>query len=318
MRNLVTLLIFLPFTSMAALFHYNIDSSRFPQRLVMLPTSTGNLYGSLMQPMNDEQKAIVLIIAGSGPTDRDGNNTFMKNNSLLQLAEGLAANGIASIRYDKRGIAASAAFMTKEEDLRFDTYINDAKAWLAWMRKEFDHRSIIIAGHSEGSLIGMIAASNSLADKYISLAGAGEPISETLKRQLKTQAPKLYDRCNSIIDSLNQGLTVTNTPIALASIFRSSVQPYLISWFKYNPQSEIAKLKIPVLILQGENDLQVSINDAQLLYASKPDAELHLIKGMNHVFKMVTDDKDNYKSYGEAERPISADLINAISSFILQ
>jgi pimeloyl-ACP methyl ester carboxylesterase len=317
MRIIGALLLIMPFSSKAALFHSSSDSSIFPQIQVVLSTKSGKLHGSLMQPLHDEHKAIVLIIAGSGPTDRDGNNNFMKNNCLLQLAEGLAANGIASIRYDKRGIAASFASMTKEEDLRFDTYINDTKAWLQWMRKEFNYRSIVIAGHSEGSLIGMIAA-NGLADKYLSLAGAGEPITNTLKRQLQKQVPNMMDRCNTMIDSLSEGLLINNPPQVLMSVFRPSVQPYLISWFKYNPQQEIKKLKIPVMIAQGDRDLQVTVEDARMLHEAKPDANYLVVEGMNHVFKTVSNDQDNYKSYGEPNRPISRNLITEFVSFILQ
>jgi alpha-beta hydrolase superfamily lysophospholipase len=268
-----------------------------------------------MMPNGFNKGKVVLIIAGSGPTDRDGNNSFMKNNSLLQLAVGLAENGIASVRYDKRGIAASAAAMTKEEDIRFDDYIEDVKDWLVLLKKDKRFSDVIVAGHSEGSLIGMVAA-NGLADKYISLAGAGEPISKTLKRQLQTQAPQFIDRCNTIIDSLDKGLIVHNTPTALASIFRPSVQPYLISWFKYNPQTEISRLKIPVLIIQGDKDLQVTAEDAKMLSTSKPDAKLYLIKDMNHVFKTVSDNKDNYKSYGEPKRPINEEMLKMITTFI--
>ena len=317
MKYWCILLLFFSLSTKAGEFDYYNDSSIYPQQQVTLSTGTGNLIGSLMRPINDETKAIVLIIAGSGPTDRDGNNTFMKNDCLLQLAEGLAANGIASVRYDKRGIAASAAAMTKEEDLRFDTYIDDAKEWLLWIRKELYYRTIIVAGHSEGSLIGMIAAKG-LADKYISLAGAGEPIGNTLKRQLQKQVPNMMNRCNSIIDSLNQGIPISNPPKVLMSLFRPSVQPYLISWLKYNPQQEIKKLRMPVMIVQGNKDLQVNVDDARMLQDAKPNAAFILVEDMNHVFKTVTNDQDNYKSYGEPMRPISAELVTAISSFIRQ
>ncbi len=310
------LFIFALFTSRSYAQHV-IDSTQFEDVPVTLETPTGKIFGNILSPLHYKKGPVVLIIAGSGPTDRDGNNMFMKNNSLKQLAYSLADAGIPSLRFDKRGIAASTAAMTKEEDIRFDDYINDVKDWISFLRKNKRFTSVIIAGHSEGSLIGMIAA-NGNADKYISLAGAGEPISQTLKRQLKTQVPQMSNRCNSIIDSLDQGLTVSNTPKALTSLFRPSVQPYLISWFKYNPQKEIAKLSIPVLIIQGESDLQVTVNDAKMLSAAKPDAKLYLIKNMNHVFKTVTDDKDNYKSYGETARPISSEMVQHIIDFIRQ
>ena len=291
------------------------DSSRYPQVEIILTTKSGNIHGSLMTPEKFISGNIVLIIAGSGPTDRDGNNMFMKNNSLLQLAEGLAANGIASVRFDKRGIAMSEKAMTKEEDIRFEHYIDDVKDWVQLIRKDKRFKKVIIAGHSEGSLIGMVAAQG-VVDKYISLAGPGEPIGETLKRQLDQQLPKMKDRCHSIIDSLNHGIIVDNVPAILQSVFRSSVQPYMISWMRYNPQIEIKKLTMPLLIIQGDKDLQVTVADAELLHQQQTSAAYHIVSDMNHVFKTVSDNKDNYKSYGEPNRPISAEMISIITDFI--
>ena len=74
-----------------------------------LSTATGDIKGRLLLPANSTTCPVVLLIAGSGPTDMDGNNPMMKNNSLKFLAEGLAQKGIASLRFDKRGIAGSTA-----------------------------------------------------------------------------------------------------------------------------------------------------------------------------------------------------------------
>lgn len=294
----------------------NAQTLSFSESDLILETSTGKISGTLTLPEHFNIGPVTLIIAGSGPTDRNGNNSFMKNNSLQMIAHGLAENNIASVRFDKRGIAASASAMTQEENLRFDTYINDVKEWISLLKKDKRFSSIVVAGHSEGALIGMVAAQKN-SDKYISISGAGEPIANTLKRQLSKQPDFIKTRSYTIIDSLQQGLLIDNPPQMLASLFRPSVQPYLISWFKYDPQTEIKKLKIPVLILQGDQDLQVTVDDANHLKEAKEDAKLIIIKGMNHVLKDVTSNSDNQKSYNDAGRPLNKELIQEMVNFIL-
>jgi len=293
--------------------------SNYIEAPAVLETKTGNIYGTLTTPIQTKSSPLVIIIAGSGPTDRDGNTIMIKgkNNSLKYLANELGNAGIASIRYDKRGIGESKLAMKSEADLRFDDYVNDVIDWVNKFKKDKRFSEIIIAGHSEGSLIGMIAA-NGLADKYISISGAGEKAGILIQKQLQTQPEEIQDYSTLAIDSLEVGFLVKKINPLLYSLFRPSVQPYLISWFKYDPQTEIKKLKIPVLILQGENDIQVSVEDAQQLSKAQPKATLTIIPKMNHVLKIVEGDKSqNIKNYGDASLPIADELVKAIVEFIL-
>lgn len=286
---------------------------------VTLKTATGDIYGTLLLPESKEKVPVVLIIAGSGPTDRNGNNPMMKNNSLKMLAECLKENGIASLRYDKRGIAQSAKSMQNERDIRLENYINDAKEWVDFLKKENRFSALIVAGHSEGSLIGMRAAvNNPNVSKYISIAGMGENMGIVLKKQLLAQPQGIRDLAYPIIDTLMQGDTVTNVSPFLFSLFRPSVQPYLISCFKYYPAQEIGKLKIPVLILQGTTDIQVSIEDADMLSQGNPKAEKHLIEGMNHVLKDCTSSDRNTQLsvYSDPDLPLNKELCKIITDFI--
>lgn len=300
-------------------FSQNILDSNFTQSPITLTTSNGDLFGTLTTPLKFKNGPVVLIIAGSGPTDRNGNNPMMKNNSLQQLAFGLADAGIASVRYDKRGIAASADAMKSEADLRFEDYINDIKNWVSLLKKDTRFTKITVCGHSEGSLLGMIASKDK-ADKYISIAGPGKPANETLREQLENQPEQVKEIAFPILDSLSIGVTVSNPNPMLAALFRPSVQPYLISWFKYNPQIEIAKLNFPVLILQGDQDLQVTINDAELLSKANKNAQMHIIKDMNHIFKIVPENNksENIKTYSNPSKPLSTELLKEIISFIKQ
>ena len=310
------ILFFLLLISISCTSQVKSDSNRI-ESPVSLKTSTGEIFGTLTTPLNFSNGPLVLIIAGSGPTDRNGNNPMMKNNNLQQLAWGLSEAGIATIRYDKRGIAASSKAMKSEADLRFEDYINDIKDWIAFIKKDNRFSKIIIAGHSEGSLLGMIAA-RGIADQFISIAGLGKPANETLREQLESQPEQVKEIAFPILDSLSVGLTVSNPNPMLAALFRPSVQPYLISWFNYNPQTEITKLKMPVLIAQGDQDIQVTVKDAELLANAKKDAQLFVIKGMNHIFKMVSSDdrNENIKTYSNPNLPISTALLDKIISFI--
>ncbi len=285
---------------------------------VTIETSiSGKLHGTLTMPEKKKKKTpIALIIAGSGPTDRDGNNSMMKNNSLRLLAEQLALNGIGSVRYDKRGVAGSISAARSESELRFENYISDAKDWINWIKINNPHSKIIVIGHSEGSLIGMIAATES-ADAFISIAGAGRAIDIVLKEQLGSQPKMIKDISFQIIDSLKIGKTKDSINPILYSLFRPSVQPYLISWFKYDPQIQIRNLHKPSLIIQGNNDIQVTTEDANLLYNANPKNKLIIIDKMNHIFKLVEGDrKINVDTYNNPSLPIAPLLIENIVKFI--
>lgn len=289
--------------------------SAFVESDIVLHTTTGDIVGTLAVPDKSTGIPVALIIAGSGPTDRNGNNPMMKNNSLKDLAYALANQGIATLRYDKRAIAESKAAAKKEEDLRFEDYVNDAKGWVDLLKADKRFSQVVVIGHSEGSLIGMIAART--AGKYISIAGAGQSADKIIKIQLAGQPKAIQDLCYPIIDSLKSGRTVDSVSFMLQSLFRPSVQPYLISWFRYDPQEEIGKLTIPVLILQGTQDIQVSVDDANRLARAQPKAKLVILDGMNHIFRTVVGDKDaNIATYTNASLPLAEGLVKSICEFI--
>jgi hypothetical protein len=288
---------------------------------VNLQTNTGKVEGTLSIPSNVSHCPVVLIIAGSGPTDRNGNNNMgLKTDAYKQLADTLRQHGIASLRYDKRGIAASQSLLFKESDVRFDTYIQDAKAWIDQLETDKRFSKIIVAGHSEGSLIGMAACENNLkVAAFISISGAGRPADELLKEQLQTLPQEIKNYIFGVIDKLKKGETETNVPVQYNSLFRASVQPYLISWFKYDPQIVIAKLNIPILIVQGSTDIQVSVKDAELLAKAQPKAQLVIIPGMNHALKncATTAQTEQMVTYGNADLPLNKEFATTVIHFII-
>lgn len=285
---------------------------------VVLKSKPGNLYGTLNVPENFSS-TIVLIISGSGPTDRDGNSVGAvgKNNSLKYLAENLAKEGIPSLRFDKRGVGKSASAIIQEQDLRFDTFIDDAIDWGFQILNDVRFKRLIIAGHSEGSLIGMVVAQELEATGYISLAGAGFPIDDVITEQVKGESDELQEEVASIFVKLREGKTVDEVSPDLISIFRPSIQPYFISWIKYQPAKEITKLSMPILLINGTTDIQVSVENAQELYSAKPSSSLVIIEGMNHVFKKAPEDRDkNMATYINPELENVPKLNETIVNFI--
>ena len=287
---------------------------------VFLDTTSGILSGSIKMPETDLPCPVALIIAGSGPTDRDGNSGFVQgsNDCLKMLAEGLADHGISSLRYDKRGVASSFEALSSEYDLRFETYISDAVMWCEQLRNDKRFSSLTVIGHSEGALIGMITVATTTVDSFISIAGPGRPVSQIILDQIDGQySEEIIKQTSRIISNLKLGKNVTLVPKELKDLFRPSVQPYLISMFKYNPTDEIAKLKIPALILQGTVDIQVGVQDSKNLAQSYPSAELFIIEGMNHIMKDVSDnDEMQLKSYIDPTISLSSVLVEKICSFI--
>jgi len=274
--------------------------------------------GTLYMPDTKEKCALVILHAGSGPTDRNGNQPGSEpNNSLRFLAEELAAKGIAVYAYDKRMFKVVMKEGFDERDLSFDDQIDDAVLAVNHFKKDARFIKVIPAGHSEGSLVCMIAAGKSNADAYISIAGAGNTIDVVLEEQIAKQAPFLVEDLRKTFVHLKKGDTVAVANPYLLGLFKPSVQPFLISWVKYNPQDEIKKLKMPVLILNGTKDLQVGVKEAELLKAAKPDAELVIIENMNHVLKEIkTDDAENHASYKDPKLPVQKELVDAIVGFV--
>lgn len=285
---------------------------------VELKTDTGTLYGTLDLPAGPGPWPVVVLHAGSGPTDRDGNNPQMKNDALKRVGHALAGGGVACLRYDKRGIAASAKAMGKEEDLRLTTYADDATAWAELLRKDKRFGKVGFVGHSEGSLIGAVSGRKANYDAFVSLCGPGRKFADLLREQLKKLPTDWYDKCAVIITDLEAGKEVADVPKELAALFRPSVQPYLISTFKPDPVKELAALKCPVQVVSGGTDIQVKEDDFKLLAGSKKGVKAVRIESMNHVLKEVKSDepKDQLASYTDPELPLHPKLADELIGFL--
>lgn len=272
--------------------------------------------GTLLIPEQVENMPLVIFIQGSGPTNRDGNQPMMKNNGIKKMSRELAKNGIASFRFDKR-IFKMNKLRIQEEDLRFEDFVTDVKSIVEHFAADESYEKIIVAGHSEGSLIGILAAQEPGVDAFISLAGAGRTIDAIVVEQLAKQSKELSENAANAFAEISEHGSTENYSQYLESIFRPSVQPYVNSWMKYDPALEIALLEIPVLIVGGNRDLQVDTADAEILQIANPSAEVVILEKMNHIFREINGDElENTKAYNEPDRPLHPDLIPTLVEFI--
>lgn len=288
------------------------------QRSLSIDTPMGAVYGTLLTPESGS-RTVALIIAGSGPTDRNGNGQTITTNSYRMIADSLCAHGIASLRYDKRGIGESASPMATNEALRFEDYINDANSWVDELSSE-GFEKIVIVGHSEGAQIAVeVAATNPKVSGVVSVAGAAHSADVTLMRQLGEllTLPQMLEVA-PVIATLKAGNTTTDFPPAMISLFHPTLQPYMISWFRYDPSSTIAKLTQKVLIVQGTTDTQVLTADAEALKRACPKARLVIIEQMNHTLKTAdkADRNAQMPQYTDPSIPLHPDLMPAITTFI--
>ena len=283
---------------------------------VVIDVPDGVLSGTYLLPAS--ANATVLIIGGSGPTDRNGNTHDRRGSDNLKLlAEALEQTGIASLRFDKRLIDDSVFPSFSESDLRFETYVDDAVLWYTHLAKHTTG-PIYIIGHSEGALIGQLVATRVSPTGLVFIAGVGRPAHQLLLEQVEKQlSADLLQQTRIILAELAAGRAVESPPTELYSLFRHSVQPYLMSWFQYDPSDIMQQLTMPILLVYGSMDMQVGAAEGEQLLASNKTATLKTITGMNHVFKRVeSDDVKQLNAYSDPSLPIMDELVNEIVAFI--
>jgi pimeloyl-ACP methyl ester carboxylesterase len=269
---------------------------------------------------------VVLIVPGSGPTDRDGNNPMgVKASSYRLLARALADRGISSVRIDKRGMFASASATAEANDVTIEDYAADVRSWTAAIRRRSGAKCVWLAGHSEGGLVALAAAQKEKDVCGLLLISApGRPLGEVIRAQLKANpanAPILDDALSAISRlEAGQSVNVAAFHPALQGLFAPQLQKFLISLFSYDPAKLILSQEKPVLILQGESDIQVGAEDAKRLAAANPRARLVLLPGVNHVLKAAPADDwaANIATYANPDLPLAAGVAAALAEFVLQ
>jgi pimeloyl-ACP methyl ester carboxylesterase len=296
-----------------------VPAPRLVGEPVELKTPAGPLAGVLDLPASPGPWPVVLLHAGSGPTDRDGNNPLMRNDSLKMLGRALAAEGIAVLRIDKLGVGGSAMIPLKEEDARLDRYAADVAAWVALLRKDGRFTKVGIVGHSEGALIGLLATKDAKPDAVVSLCGPGRKLADVIREQLKARLPKeMYESVLPVVAELEAGRTVKDPPAALNALFRPSVQPYLISMFAHDPARLAAAYPGPLLAVTGTTDIQIAVADGERLAAARPGVKHVTIDGMNHVLKAVakTELPAQLPSYSDPSLPLHPKVVGEVARFL--
>jgi uncharacterized protein len=283
----------------------------------------GPLKGTMLAPAAG-MGPVVLIIPGSGPTDRDGNNPGgVLAAPYRLLAEGLVAHGVTTVRVDKRGMFGSVSATTDANAVTIADYVTDVHAWTTVIRQRTRASCIWLLGHSEGGLVAMAAANNQQdVCGLILVSAAGRPMGEVIRDQITANpanAP-LLGQALPAIDALEAGKHVdtANMPPALLRLFRPQVQGFLISAFSYDPSHLLMDYPKPVLILQGQRDLQVHEADARILKEADPQATLVLLNDVNHVLKSVASDdrRTNIAAYSDASLPLAPGVLVAIDDFL--
>jgi pimeloyl-ACP methyl ester carboxylesterase len=267
--------------------------------------------------VNKNSYPAVLILPESG-ADRNGNDADheVKPDTYRELAKALAARGIASVRIDKRGVGQSIKAIDREEDLRFETYVDDAVRWIKFLQAQPHVGCVAVFGHSESALVAALAAQKVKVCAIIEASGASRPFAAVLAGQLKTAfdagrfTKEDYDQANRVLDQLTAGKQVLDPPKKLDPLFRRSVQPYLISWLNLNPV-EALKTSTPVLILQGSADFELNADDPRRLSTGPKNVRVVMLPGADHDLKIKAAD-----SKSDKPRPLSPQVAPAIDTFL--
>ena len=258
---------------------------------------------------NKEKSPLIIFIHGSGGVDRTGGASKM----IQQFGNEIIKSDIAFFAYDKRTSNKNNVAILKQGVL-FNDFVSDAKKVVNHFKNDKRFTEIILVGHSQGSLVAMLASEN--IHKYISLAGAGETIDKSLIRQTTKQNIQLGKTTEAHLKELKETGEIKNVDPSLMILFAPQNQPFFNQWISLNPTEEIKKVKVPILIINGNKDIQVLENDAKNLHDANPKSELVIIDKMNHLIKHIEKDEDNLKSYTTPNFPISKKLIETIVSFV--
>jgi uncharacterized protein len=287
------------------------------------PGPLGPLQGTMLAPASGPAP-MMLIIPGSGPTDRNGNNPLgVRASTYRLLAEGLAAQGIGTVRIDKRGMFGSRAAVADANAVTIDDYVSDVEAWTGSIRKHTGAACVWLIGHSEGGLVALAAAQKA-ADicGLVLVSTAGRPLGEVLREQLRANPANaaVLDQAMAAIDTLEAGKRVdvsTMNPV-LMPLFAPQVQGFLVNVFSYDPAKLVAAIAKPVLIIQGKRDMQVGVADAERLKEAASKAELVLLADTNHALKTVTSDdrRANALTYVNPKLPLAPGVVDAIVGFV--
>ncbi|WP_405567848.1 alpha/beta hydrolase [Polaribacter sp. Asnod6-C07] len=301
MIRFISYLIFTVFSISVSLAQMNSEEILINNYAIQLP-------GTLTY--SQEKSALIIWVHGSGAVDRNGNQAQY----IKQFRKAVNQENIAFFSFDKRTANPKNSNIIQQDGIIFNDFVSDIKEVVNHFKNDNRFTEIILAGHSQGSLIAMLALEN--VDKYISIAGAGETIDKTLVKQISKQSPIYGALTEKYLKELKETGKIKEIDPNLMSLFAPQNQPFLSSWITLKPTEEIKKITIPTLIVNGDKDFQVLVTDAENLKAAKPDAKIVIIKNMNHILKDIQKNEDNLASYTNPNFTISEQLIKTIVEFV--
>lgn len=274
------------------------------------------LNGTLSYKKESKQAPLAIFVQGSGNPDRNGNQLTanVKANYIKMLADSLTQRGIAFFRFDKRNVTKANRKHILKQYL-FDYLVQDVQKIISHFSSDKRFSQIIVIGHSQGSLVGMLAI-NQNVDKFISLAGLGKSADKTIIDQVSAQNKQLGKTAKQHTEELIETGTIKEINPFLISLFAKQNHEFLLSYFKHDPARIISEVQIPTLIINGDKDLQVSTWHAETLHTASSNSKLVIIPNMNHVLKHINEDSENMQSYFFAEFSLATTLTDTIEQFI--
>ncbi len=278
------------------------------------------LQGTLTLPSGTGPWPAAVIIAGSGPTDGDGNTMVGKPASYAMLAAALAERGIASLRYDKRGLPSSKGSFDMATTTVHD-FAADAAAAARALDARDDIGPVVFVGHSEGGLLALLAAQDGApVAGLVLLAAAGRDASTILREQLSKQLPPaLLEQFDvAWAGYIKEGGEFT-APGGLEMLFVPVNRRFMQSWQASDPVVLLRGLSLPTLVVQGETDVQITAVDAKALAGARPDVKLVMLPGVNHVLKEAggATAQEQMASYTDPSLPLGPGVGKSIADWIL-
>ena len=259
---------------------------------------------------------VALLIAGSGSTDHDGNGPQVKPATLKKLSDHWSRTRLRRCVTTSAAPAAGSRSSASPEDFRFKDFVGDAAALVAHLRADAKFSGVVVIGHSEGGLVGILTARRVPVDKLVLLAVAARKQGDLLKAQLeKKLPPDKFAAVAKAIDGIMAGEIVDPPPPGLA--IPPPLQPGIASAFSEDPIPPLQKIEEPILIVAGGKDNQLARLDFLALTTAAFAAKTLWVPEMNHVLVDVSDEADDLAAYNQPERPLDADMIGAIADFIL-
>lgn len=271
------------------------------------------LHGTLLTPEGAGPFPALLLLPGSGPTDRDGNQPSLQTNVLKDIAVRLAKEGVASLRFDKRAIAIYASKFPKDlpgldDFFSWQAFVGDAKDAYLFLKGlgGIDPYKVGVLGHSEGGALALAISNQVHPAALVLVSTAGRDLGTVIVEQLgqgygaqfrsKDATKRLVSESEHVVATIRRtGKVPDDVPAELQTIFPTYLNQYLHDLFLYDPTKDAAKYIGPVLVVQGEKDIQISAQrDAPALIAAIPrgHGELYIVKGGSHCLKHPTGPTD--------------------------